>query len=334
MSLQLLKSDIESKHFRRIYYICGDEPYLKHYYYNELKKALFSGETDHPDCVIKNASELELSEFIDAVSSYPIFAERKAVILKDLSLSGEIAEWLLKHIKEIEENNVIIIYQISESADSRLSIFKLFKKAVSDYGLWVDIGPLDQQTLFKWVCQQFRKHGKTIDPQTVSYFISSTSTDMYSLSNEIMKLSFYCNVNITVEDIDKITSKTIDAKTYELTNAVFDKNPEKVFSVLKTLSDMRTNEIMIMASIYSSVTTLYKTKLLFESGLSPSEIELELGQKGFVVNKNLAKLKTISFDTLEKIIDICTETDIISKTTSVDYTELLSELIMSIIELI
>ena len=282
MSLQLLKSDIESYYFRKIYYICGEEPYLKHYYYNELKKAIFNGETEHPDCIALNASELELQEFIDTVSSFSIFSERKAIILKDLSLSDEIENWLLDNIEEIEDNTVIIIYQITESPDARSSDFKLFKKTVSDNGLWVEIGPLDQQTLFKWVSQQFRKQGKTIDSQTLSYFISSTSTDMYSLANEIMKLSSYCDEKITVDAIDKITSKTIDAKTYELTNAVFDKNTEKVF----------------------------------------------------VVNRNLANLTTISFDTLEKMIVICTEADITSKTTSVDYTELLSELIMSIIGLL
>ena len=42
MSLQILKNDIESHDFKKIYYINGEEAYLKHFYYNELKKSLRS----------------------------------------------------------------------------------------------------------------------------------------------------------------------------------------------------------------------------------------------------------------------------------------------------
>jgi DNA polymerase-3 subunit delta len=334
MSLQLLKSDIETHNFHRIYYLCGEEAYLQHYYFNELKKALFGDATDHPDCIIKDSNEIELPDFTDEISSFPIFSEYKAVIIKDLKLSDEITEWLINHSDEIEDSTVIIVYQITESIDLKTDTAKQLKKAVSDHGLWVDIAPLDPQTLYKWVSQQFRKRNKSIDSHTLTYFISSTSTEMYSLLNEIEKLSAYCDDTITADAIDRITVKTIDAKTYELTNAVFDKNPGKAFSILKTLSDMRTNEMLIMASIYSSVTTLYKTKLLLDSGLSAPEIASELGQKEYPVKKNIARVKAKRAELLEKMLNICLETDMNSKTTSSDTGAMLSELIMTLIELL
>ena len=43
MSLAFLKNDIESHDFKKIYYICGEEAYLKHFYFTELKKGLENG---------------------------------------------------------------------------------------------------------------------------------------------------------------------------------------------------------------------------------------------------------------------------------------------------
>lgn len=330
MSLQLLKSDIESHNFRKLYYICGEEAYLKHYYFNELKRALFGKENNNPDCIIKDASDITSSELSDAVSSFPIFSEKKAIILKDLKVSDDCFEWLINNIKEVDDTCLIIIYQITEKIDMKSSISNLFKKAVSKYGLWVDINPLDQQTLYKWVNQQFRKRNKQIDASTLSYFVSSTSTDMYSLSNEIAKLSSYCNEMITKDAIDLVTSKTIDAKTYELTNAILDKNSEKAFSLLKNLLDMRTNEILILSSLYYFVTGLYKTKILHDSGLSISEISEIIMQKPFVVEKNVYRTKKINSKKLLRMIDLCCNADIISKSTSSDISAVLSDTIITL----
>ena len=101
---------------------------------------------------------------------------------------------------------------------------------------------------------------------------------------------------------------------------------------LKKISDMRTNEIMIMASIYSAVTIIYKTKLLIETGYSNSEIELELGLKGFVLNRNISRANRIKRSSLDKMIEICAEADISSKSTSSDASVIISELIASLIE--
>lgn len=334
MSLAILKNDIESHDFKKIYYICGEEAYLKHFYFTELKKALFGEITDHPDCMTREGSELSLSELTDAVNAYPMMAERKAVIIIDLKSSDIAASWLSSHAKELEDNIIIIIYQLSENIDLKTSVGKQLKKSISDNGLWVDIDPLDTATLKKWVLQQFKKRNKSMESDCINYFLSQTSNDMYSLLNEVEKLSSYCDAVITKDAIDLITTKTIDAKTYELTDAIFEKNSSKAFSVLKKLSDMRTNEIMIMASVYSAVTTVYKTKLLASSGLSTHEMELELGQKGFVLNRNLARANKTERSSLEKMLTICAEVDVASKSTSADSEALLSELITSLIGLV
>lgn len=334
MSLQLLKDDISSRNFRRIYYICGQEAYLKHFYFGELKTSLLGNASDHPDCITREGSDLTLSELNDIVSSYPLIAEKKVLILIDLKTSDTAADWLASHINELEDNVVVIIYQISENIDMKTSTGKKLKKLILEYGLWVDIDALDSQTLRKWVAQQFRKRKRNIDADLINYLLSQTSADMYSLLNEIDKLASYCQNAISKEAIDTITTKTIDAKTYELTDAIFEKDKNKAFSVLKKLFDMRTNEILIMASVYSSVTTVYKIKLLTESGLSVSELESELGQKGFVLNRNISRSKKIGRTTLEQMLSLCAETDIASKSTSSNLQVMLAELISSLINLI
>ena len=202
MSLQILKNDIEAHDFKKIYYICGEEAYLKHYYYNELRKSLYGEIFDHPDCMIREGKELTISELTDAISSYPMMSEKKAIIIIDLKASDAACVWLSSHAKELEDNIIIIIYQISESIDLKTTNGKQFKKIVSDNGLWVDIDPLDSQTLRKWVMQQVKKRNRIIDTDCVNYLLSQTSNDMYSLLNEVEKLCSYCESVITKDEFE------------------------------------------------------------------------------------------------------------------------------------
>ena len=108
MSLQLLKTDIETGNIRKLYYICGEESYLKHYYFSELKKTLFGEVSDHPDCLTREGAEITVSEITDAAGAYPMLAEKKAVIIIDLKMSDPVTSWITQKASELEDNIVII----------------------------------------------------------------------------------------------------------------------------------------------------------------------------------------------------------------------------------
>ena len=318
MSLDQLKSDCKLKLFKKIYMICGEENYLKRFYKNELVGAIFETEDMLCDCITVSGKDVEAREISDFLESFSMFSPKRLMILKDMPLNSAACDFILKHKDDLNTDNIILIYNPSEQLDQRLKAFKELKAIIEENGVYCEIPKIDKATLRKWVAKQFILKKKTVSGDTIEYLLSQTDNDMDTLFCEIQKLISFCDGEITRDAIDTITTKTNEAKTYELTDAILNKDPEAAFSIIETLLKMRTQEAIILASIYSAVCNLYKLSLLSASGLTVAEAIKASGMRDFVANRYLARLKNIDRKNIEKALDLCASADVASKTTSSD----------------
>ncbi len=329
-----LKNDIDTAQFRRLYYIYGSENYLKRFWLSRLRTAMLGDDCLAPDLHKIDGKEGDVSEFADLLEAIPVFSEKKLIIVTDAAANGEICSYLRKNKDSLGDDTVLVFYAATEPFDERLKDFKDLKALIDTVGLAVKIDAPAPQMLEKWVSQQFRKKDTKISANDVSYLLSQANNSMDSLNNEIDKLCAYCDGEVTRKAIDTVVIKTADAKTYELVDAVLDKNSNKASECLSTLLLMRTEEIVIMASLYSAVCNLYKIKIYLKSELSYADIAKKTGMRDFVVKKYAARLKNIPFSVLSKLIDMCCEADIASKSTAVDEAVILTSLITEMTEVL
>lgn len=331
-AFEIITDDIKNRSFRKIYYICGAENYLKRYYVNELKKAVSGNEASSPDIYVFDGRELSLRDLTDITEGFPIISEKKLIIIKDAQLSSPVVQYIKNSAESIPDDNIIVLYGETESFDERLKDFKELKAAIEKTGLIVKVEALDALTTEKWITQHIRKNGGDIDLGTVKYLMTQAATDLDSLSNEINKLTAYCERRrITAEDIDLLVCKTTEARTFDLTDAVLDGDRAKAAECLQKLADARTNEIMILSAISSTFGNMYKIKVLVSGGMKTDEITKMLDMKDYMLRKHIARLKNVGMKELEKAIDLCAEADIASKSTSADNRALLAVLTAKLI---
>jgi len=331
MSLDLLKKDIASKSFGKIYCICGDETYLMRFYFGELKKAILPTDDNLVDLVVREGETLKPSELSDILSTFAMVSEHKVLVINDLMPSDDAAQYLINHSDELNEGVVVIVYNFTVKPDERTKEYKAFQKMITDNGIVVKIDFIDKPTLRRWVAKQVGKHDCKIDSETVEYLLSQVSNEMDFLNNEIDKYCSYCDGTVTREIIDLLAIKTSDARVYDVTDGIFDHNRAKVFETLKTLSDMHTNGMLILGSIFASVTNLYKVSVMSEEGISSDEISRITGMKDFAVRRLLQRSGRIKRSQIEKAMKLCAEADINSKSTSVNVDTIISELVNELI---
>lgn len=328
MSLDKLKEDIDGKSFRKIYYICGEEDFLKRFYLGKIRESF--SETD-----VFDGKECSTQEISDSLLSISFSGEKKLILITDLEPSSPAWTYLCDNPDDLNDENTVVIYNFSVKPDERKADFKKLKNVVTANGLYVDIGPLDSRTLAKWISQQCRKNGSAIGPDEISYIITQTDTNMDSLHGELQKICAYCyGRNITKADIDLLLTKSVDVKSYELTNAIFERNRKAAFTCLDSLYKTRTNEILILGTIYSSVSSMFRIKLLLEAGCPGRDICSLLDMKPFVFEKNSSALRNISTDALKKMVDACAAADLESKTTSADYKSVITGLLGELFEIL
>lgn len=327
-----ITEDIDKKTFKKIYYIYGTESYLKRFYVNEIKKNISENDDFCPDIYIFNGKELNLREFTDVTEMFPIISEKKLIIIKDPPLSSPVISYIAENTGTIPEDNIIIIYGETESFDERLKDFKALKKALEADGMICKINTPDASILERWIIQHTKRYGSKSSTDAAKYLLTQIPNDLDTISSEVKKLSSYCfGREITIKDIDTLACKTIEAKTFDLTEAILNKDMQCAFKKIEELYDSRTNEIMILSTIFTTFGNLYKIKILISKGLSPETIAQMLEMKEYTVKKYSQKLKNIKVQELKQALELCAETDILSKSTAVNNKELIASLTAKLI---
>jgi len=106
-----------------------------------------------------------------------------------------------------------------------------------------------------WIKEKARQKGIAIKDDAVEYLIGVVGDDIGLLSSEVEKLASFGNETITISGIKEIVEGSRDYSVFDLTNALREKNIEKVFRIYKTLSET-TEPYSLLGAInwhYSSV---------------------------------------------------------------------------------
>lgn len=330
MSIEKLKRDIDAKSFRRLYYFSGSEPYLKRFYLNSLISALLPDNAD-TDLHRYEGKGLDVDVFSEELWLCPM-GDYKVLLISDLPASSSVSEFLAGEDCEIPEDTVVIIYQQTETPDSRTKSFKDLKSRIERDGLFLEIKTVDDATLSRWVTQQFQRRNCSIAPAEVSYFLSVEERNMESMLTEIDKISAYCHGAVSRDALEKLCVKTVQARAYELNDLILDKKSDRVFEVLNDLRALRTPPQMILGSLFSCFANLYKLKEL--EGCSDDVCSAETKLPAFLVRKYSRHLASIPLERLDKLMESCAEIDVLSKSSATNPDLLVVQLLTQAMEVL
>ncbi len=296
-SVDRIKDQLKNKNLSKIYLFHGSEPFLIDYYVRELKKLILDGD-DQSLNLANFEGKFEIDDLIDACDTFPVFAEKKLVLVKNSGLfyskakkntaadeaentdeedrpeqteiSGNRAqEALSSYIPVIPETTCLVF--IESNVDKRLKVFKQLSK----YGTILEFKLNKPEYLVHWVTQAInRQMGKRISNEAAEYLVAVSDTDMYTLRNEIYKLASYAadREEITLEDVKLLAVPTIKSVIFDLLDAVARKNTSRALAILDDIISLKEPEQKIFAMLSKQTGELLKLRLLMENRASQAEI--------------------------------------------------------------
>lgn len=90
---------------------------------------------------------------------------------------------------------------------------------------------------------------------------------MRGLIPEVEKIAAYAgHERITVEDIDAVAEPVLDARIFDMTNAVTARNYDRAAAILADLLRMQTEPIAILAALGKELRRLYTARLALDGG--------------------------------------------------------------------
>ncbi len=352
-----LKERIKSKEISGVYLFYGDEEYTKNHYCKQITAN--AGEMLNVTSIYGN--EFEFSQFLsvcetNAIESFDMFSalddsekndENQSSSFRviklynpDLSsLSKKDIDYFSDFLSQPPENTVIIFY-LYAGEDEVLS--KSIYKKITELALTVNFKreSVSSSTLITWILRHFSKEKLNCDRYVAVHICQTVGNSMTDLKNEINKLIQYIQYEnrdtITVEDVNFICIKSVDAQIFDISNGAMTGNFTKAAKALEVLRDKKESPILILGTIAKSLRDLCTTESHIKNGISIPSIAKLTGIHEFVVRNSAEILNSRKHDfhgnnsfTLCVSKLIC-EYDKKLKSSRTDGYELLMELIFKI----
>ncbi len=241
-----------------------------------------------------NDENYSLDAFLDALQLVPFGAEKRVVVLSEVSLNTHDQKKILEALKA--KNNMICIIFKYEELPSSLSKIK-------DECTLVDCSPLEKETLRAIIVNKFAKNKIKIEANAVQTLIDYTNGDMTFLDQEMKKLISFAKdaKEVSEKDVIDLVHKNVEYSVFELSNAVAEKNREKAIALLDLMIESKESPQNLLGMLLANFRRMFYASVSKES---TATIANALGVKEYSIK--IAKKMALKFTPkkLKKILDI------------------------------
>ena len=334
--LATLKSQLKDKNLGKVYLFHGNEPFLIDFYVGELKKTVLGKDIQGLNFTTFE-NKVDSNDLIDACDTYPVFAERKLVLVKNSSLfynktkkeapvSGDdgvedreeteqadltavgnkAQETLKQYLSDIPETTCLIF--VESQVDKRLGLYKQVVKV----GLPVEFTRLGERELIPWVAKGFKTMGKVITQEGAQHLVTISEPDMYTLKNEIFKLDAYTGdrKEITLEDVKLMATPTIKSVIFDLLDAISQKNAPRALTLLSDMLSLKEPEQKILSMLSKQTGEILKLKYLLKKGASQLQINQYFqGKHPYALKMMINQAQGMDEKYLKKLLKSCMEAE-------------------------
>ena len=255
---------------------------------------------------------------LDMMSALPMMADRKLITITGLdfiAMKPSELDALLSTLSQLSEYdyNTVIISASSDRFDPGFlpkrpsaALTKIAERATV-----VNFEKNSPARLAAWVGKHYEHNGVFADPSVCAFTIDYCGRDMFSLSQETDKISFYVlsqNRNaVTMDDVKLIGVNSSEYDAFAFTNAICAGQKDKALAILSEMKKKRTDPLIIMSEVSRTVCEAVSVFSLLKDGLTHSEISKILGIHEYKVS---VIVKSGNIDNPKRLLSRCLKADI------------------------
>lgn len=300
-----LKKELSNNKLRPLYLLYGEESYLKGTYEKKISALVPDAGFPEFNHFRFEGTDIPLFDYDDAWEAFPMMTDRKLIVIRDCKIfkkaNEEIKEFWLEKLKRLSDDTVVIFNE--DEVDKRSVLYKTANKA----GMVIEFKYQNERDLITWVNRQALNAKLKITKDCAAYLVGITDPGMSNLTNEFNKLVSYCEGSITKTDIDKVVSKAMSIRIFDLTDAIMYHDTNTAMKVVNELRTSNESAFGIMYLLESSAEKILKTKLC--GNKNKYEVASAIGTAPFAADKYIKSADGFSTDSLIRMITRIPEID-------------------------
>ncbi|MEP6780403.1 MAG: DNA polymerase III subunit delta [Gemmatimonadaceae bacterium] len=195
---------VQSSTFAPVYYLFGDDDYLKDVAIHELLGAALDASTRDFNCEVRRGNEMDAEAVNDTLGTPPMLAERRGVVIRDVTLLKKAPRAQLdKYLTRPASDTLLLLVTSSGTKEDA---------ALADASVALNFGLLPPERVRRWIQHQTTTVLKaTITDDAVKLLQQAVGNDLQTLAGELDKCASY--VLGARESTGAEASNEIDAET-------------------------------------------------------------------------------------------------------------------------
>jgi DNA polymerase-3 subunit delta len=302
-----------------LYILFGADDFSLRERLDELKEGWGDKESLAINTTHLEARQLTLSQLINACNTAPFLGKNRLVIAEGLLSRFESrgerhleGEWkaLGEYIARMPATTQLVLTDYKISKDNPLLRLLAPTSKVEQFP------PLKGTRLQPWIHSRVAKCGGSISPRAVKLLTDLAGEDLWTLSNEIEKLSLYARGRrIEEEDVRQVTSYAREASVFAMVDAIVEGRTPVAMQLLHQLLTEGTAPPYLLFMLTRQLRLIVQAKELIAQGSSATKVSETLGlSPGFPTDKLLSQTASYSMERLIEIYRKLLKTDLAIKT--------------------
>lgn len=264
-----LKADLKAEQMQNVYIFYGEETYLRARYLQQVRQLLIPAGFEEFNDHHLSGKGLTVQALSEVVEAMPMMAQHTLVTVEDMDLfklDESQRNALIALLEDFPEYcTLIFIYDtLDYKRDGKM---KKLCAALNEHVQEVEFVQQERKDLLNWLKRRFAATGHDIDQTAADHLLFTCGSLMRGLIPEIEKIAAYAkHERITIADIDAVAEPVLDARIFDMTNAVTARNYDRAAAILADLLRMQTEPIAILAVLGKELRKLYTARLALDGG--------------------------------------------------------------------
>jgi DNA polymerase-3 subunit delta len=317
MTPQEFDTSLQKGKIPAICYLYGEEPFLVERAARQLlDRAIDPSLKDFNfNCFYGNESKGV--DILDAAQTLPMFAERRAVLVKRAeALKADALEVLLPYVLNPSPTTCLILTGVK--IDQRKKIFLELKKQ----GALVEFKRLYDNKLGGFIQGEAKLQGKQIETAGAELLAFLIGNNLQELASQVEKLAAYAGERprITVDDVKAVASSTKAFTAFELARFLGTRDLQNSLRSLDTLFRNGEETFQMIGALSRHFRQLWRIREMLDNKSPQADIGREVGIIPFFLNEMIQQAKNFRREELRGIFEELYLCDVGSKTGGHPYT--------------
>ena len=310
----------------QVCYLYGEEPFLVERAARMLLDKAIDPSLKDFNLNVYFGNESKGVDIVDSAQTLPMFAERRAVLVKRAEqLKAESLEVLLPYIQNPANSTCLLL--TGTRIDQRKKFFLELKK----HGALVEYKRLYDNKLTGFIQSESLKNGKPIDSAAAEMLAALIGNNLQELSSQIEKLLVYVGkrAGISVDDVRAMASSSKAFSAFELAKYLGLRDLPNSIKSLDALFLNGEETPMILGALTQHFRKLWRIRELLDEKKPHADIGRELNIHSFFLGEVVQQARNFTRSDLKRIFDEFYRCDVESKSGGHPYS-LMHGLVMGI----